>query len=169
MVEEIILEFPEFITHVAMNNPSNPLKKAFKKIGFNSIYSVPHWILRSKMIDQIHAYLHQNIPNNLEIETPIETILQIYVPINYGDVSIRLNKKIGRRVLVWIAAKIGYIPKWDLFNLSVMWIKCFEDCIVAKKIIKDDSVFYIRKGSYEFISVDHIDLRKLVYTIKTIK
>jgi hypothetical protein len=72
-------------------------------------------------------------------------------------------------VLIWKTPVNGYVARWDLFNLAAMFIKCGEDVIVKKGIIEDDSVEFVRKGSYEFIPVETIEERKLVYIIKTIE
>lgn len=169
MVEEIILEFPEFITHIPTNNPKDSRKTKYTKIGYNSIYSVPHYSLRMAMIATMHKYLDDNIPEDLTIKYPIETHLKVYVPLNYGDVKLLRNRETGKRYLSWKVPYQGYRAKWDISNLANMWLKTMDDILVKKKIIHDDTVEFLRKTTYEFIPVDHIDHRKLVYTIKTIK
>jgi len=163
---EIVLEFPEFITHIPKSNPKDSSKTKWQKIGFNSIYSTPHYTLRNALVGAIHRYLEKHIPNNLVIQGPVETQLIIHVPINYGDVKLLKNKETNQRYLSWKKPPINYKPSWDIGNLANMWLKCLDDMLIKKGILPDDTIEHLQKTSYEFIECETIKDRKLVYIIK---
>lgn len=161
MSQEIILTFPQFITHVPKT------KNTFIKIGYHTIYSGLHFAIRSALISAMHSYIEKNIPENLELNGEVCTSLIIYAPINFGNVKMITDKSNNKRRISWKPAKEDYKPSWDVDNLSFAWIKCLNDVIVKKGIVKDDSVKYIRGGSYEFREIENFEDRKLVYTIKS--
>jgi len=163
MVSEIKLEFPEFITHIPQS------KNKFLKIGYNRIYASAHHTVRAALVSAMHGYIEKHIPENLSIETPIETKLVVYVPINFGDVKRLKDKKTGNWYLNWKPARIGYSPRWDIGNLAMVWIKCLDDVLIKKNILPEDTVEFLKKTSYEFVEVPTLKERKLVYHIKTIK
>ena len=88
MVSEIKLEFPKFITHIPVS------KNKAIKIGYNQLYASPHYTVRSALVSAMHGYIENNIPDNLNIKSPLETHLIIYAPINYGDVKTQVNIKL---------------------------------------------------------------------------
>jgi Holliday junction resolvase RusA-like endonuclease len=161
-VDEIVLEFPQFITHVKKS------KNKYMKIGYNQLYSGVHFSLRSKLINQMHEYILPYIPN-ISIQTPVETYLELHVPKNYSDVKMLTRKGTGEKYLNWKAPAEGYSPNWDLDNLVVAWLKAINDCLEKKGIIPDDCVEYVTKKTEEYIPCEHIDDRKIVFTIKTRK
>jgi len=163
MVSEIKLEFPEFITHVPQS------KNKFLKIGYNRIYASAHHTVRAALVAAMHGYIEKHIPENLSIETPIETKLIVYVPINFGDVKKLKNKKTLSWYISWKPARPNYKARWDIGNLAMVWIKCLDDVLIKKGILPEDTVEYLKKTSYEFIEVPTLKERKLVYHIKTIK
>jgi hypothetical protein len=115
----------------------------------------------------MHSYIEKNIPDNLKLEGKICTSLAIHVPINFGNVKMITDKETRKRRIVWSPPKENYNPTWDIDNLSFAWIKCLNDVIVKKGILKDDNVKFIKGGSYEFIEIDNFEDRKLVYTLKS--
>lgn len=162
-VKEISLEFPEFITHVRQS------KKKWIKIGYNKIYASPHWTVRDAYVAALHGYLEKHIPKNVVMETPVETHLIIYAPVNYGDVRRLTNRKTKKAYLSWKPPKEDYAPEWDLGNLAFMWLKALDDVLQKHDVIPDDNIQYLRKTTYEFVPVATLDERKLVYNLKTIK
>jgi len=159
--KEIILEFPEFITHIPQT------KKKWIKIGYNKLYASGHFSIRAALVATMHRYIESNIPNDLLIKSPIETSLIVYAPINFGNVKRLTDKKTGDKYISWKPAREDYEPNWDIGNLALVWLKCLDDVVVKKKIIKDDSIAYLTKTSYEFREVKTLKERKLVYTLKT--
>jgi len=163
MTSGIVLEFPEFITHIPVN------KKKFLKIGYNSIYAGVHHSTRAALISAMHGYIEDHIDDNLTIQGPIETRLVVYAPINYGNVKLITDKKTGKKRISWNPADKDYKPNWDIFNLAAVWLKSLDDVMVKKGILPDDTVEHLIKGSYEFVPITHLKDRKLVYYLKTIR
>jgi hypothetical protein len=80
-----------------------------------------------------------------------------------------VDRTTGRRKIQWKPAAKDYVPNWDISNLAMVWLKCMDDVVINKGILPDDTVKYIQKTTYEFIPVETLDERKLVYELKTIK
>ena len=163
MKSEIILEFPEFITHIPQS------KKKWVKIGYNALYSSPHYAIRANLVKSMHKYIEENIPDNLKIITPITTQLIVQVPINYGNVKRLKDKATGEFYLNWKPARPDYSPNWDIGNLAWVWLKCLDDVLIKKGILLEDTVEFLRKTSYEFEEVATVQERKLIYKLNTIK
>jgi len=163
MVSEITLEFPEFITHIPQS------KNKWVKIGYNTLYASAHYTIRAALVRAMHSYIEDHIPDDLDINVPVETRLIIYVPINYGNVKRLRNKETGKFYLNWKPPRENYQPNWDIGNLAWVWIKCLDDVLIKKGLLPEDTVEFLRKTSYEFIEVATLKERKLVYKLKTIK
>jgi hypothetical protein len=163
MVSEIKLEFPEFITHIPVN------KKNWVKIGYNKIHASVHYTTRAALVAAMHGYIEKHIPDNLSIDTPVETKLTVYAPINYGVMKMIKDKETGRRKTSWKPAADDYKPNWDIGNLALIWIKCLDDVLIKKGILPDDTVEFLRRTQYEFVPISNLKNRKLVYKIKSIK
>ena len=54
----------------------------------------------------MHGYIEKHIPENLTIQGPIETILTVYAPVNFGNMKMILDKETGRRKVSWKAAPV---------------------------------------------------------------
>ena len=163
MVSEIKLEFPEFITHIPVS------KKNWVKIVYNKIHASVHYTTRAALVAAMHGYIEKHIPDNLSIDTPVETKLTVYAPINYGVMKMIKDKETGRRKTSWKPAADDYKPNWDIGNLALIWIKCLDDVLVKKGILPDDTVEFLRRTQYEFVPISNLKNRKLVYKIKSIK
>ena len=163
MVSEIKLEFPEFITHIPQN------KKVWIKIGYNKIHASVHFSTRAALVAAMHGYIEKHIPENLTIQGPVETVLTVYAPINFGNMKMLLDKTTGKRKISWKPAEKDYKPNWDIGNLALIWLKCLDDVLIKKGILPDDTVEYLQRTTYEFIPVASFKERKLVYKLKTIK
>lgn len=163
MVSEIRLEFPKFITHIPTS------KNKAIKIGYNQLYSSPHYTVRAALVSAMHTYIENHIPDHLDIENPLSTHLIIYAPINYGDVKRLRDKKTGKYKISWKSARTDYVPRWDLGNLAMVWLKCLDDVLIKKGIISDDTIEFIKKTTYEYVEVANLDDRKLIYHLKTMK
>lgn len=163
MSNEIRIEIPEFMTHVA--------KSKFKhfKINGQAIYNGSlHPRTRALVVEKMHEHIAQYIPNNLDLTGmfPIETSLEFHAPINYGDVSLRIDKLNNCKKLCWKIPTFGYTPNWDADNQWI-WGKCFNDVLKQKGIIPDDNVALLRSsGKVEWIETSTLQDRKLVFIIK---
>ena len=162
MVIEIKLEFPEFITHIPQN------KSTWVKVGYNKIHASVHFTTRAALVAAMHGYIEKNIPENLTIQTPIETKLVIYAPLNYGSMKMVVDKTTKKRRTSGSPASKDYKPNWDIGNLALIWLKCLDDVLIKKGILPDDTVEFLHKTSYEFTPIKDFKDRKLVYTLKTI-
>ena len=111
MVSEIKLEFPEFITHIDTS------KNKSIKIGYNKIYASSHFTVRAAFVAALHGYLEKHIPPNLTIDTPIETHLRVYAPVNYGTVKLLRKGPLKIKTVSWKPPKKDYKPNWDIGNL----------------------------------------------------
>jgi hypothetical protein len=163
MVSEIKLEFPKFITHIPTS------KNKAIKIGYNQLYSSPHYTVRAALVSAMHTYIENNIPDNLDIRSPLATHLIIYAPINYGDVKRLRDRQTGKYKINWKAPRNDYKARWDLGNLAMVWLKCLDDVLTKKGIIEDDTIEFIKKTTYEYVEVETLDDRKLIYHLKTMK
>lgn len=160
---ELKLEFLEFITHIPKN------KKEWVKIGYNKIHASVHFSTRAALVAAMHGYIEKHIPENLTIQGPVETVLTVYAPINFGNMKMVLDKTTGRRKVSWNPAPADYDPNWDIGNLALIWLKCLDDVLIKKGILPDDTVKHLRRTTYEYEPVDNFKDRKLVYKLKTIK
>ena len=163
MVSEIKLEFPEFITHIPQS------KNKWVKIGYNKIHASAHYTTRAALVAAMHGYIEKHIPNNMTIKTPVETKLTIYAPVNYGVMKMIKDKVTGKRKTSWKPAADDYTPNWDIGNLALIWLKCLDDVLIKKGILPEDTIEFLRRTTYEFVPVDNLKDRKLIYNIKTIK
>ena len=162
MVSEIKLEFPEFITHIPQN------KKVWIKIGYNKIHASVHFSTRAALVAAMHGYIEKHIPENMTIQGPIETVLTVYAPVNFGNMKMILDIETGRRKVSWKAAPLDYKPNWDIGNLALIWLKCLDDVMIKKGILPDDTIEHLQRTTYEFVPVATLKERKLVYKLKTI-
>lgn len=141
-------------THIpCTDNKKAPNK--YWKINNQAIYngSVDKF-KRAIIVNNMHNYIMDSIPNralNLKIEK-IEDIEYIFnTVINHGDV-----KRIGGTVR-WKKPAPGYIPSWDLNNISDIWVKTGNDALTLAGVIIDDNAGVIQTTRYTFKEVDHID------------
>lgn len=152
IVREIVLE--EFLTHVSLT------KTKLFKISTQGIYnSKLHYHSRSKVVDTIKTFIKFSIANTTAINPknfPLKIHLIFYAPINWGNV------RMSKGVLRWTPAKSGYHPVHDLDNLAWVWGKTIQDCLVERGIIPEDTVEFINRIEYQFISVENFNDRKIV-------
>jgi len=160
--KEIIIEFPEFITHVPLS------KNKWKKIGYNAIHASPHFTMRNAFVGAMHTYIEKHIPKGLKIEGPVKTEVIIHAPLNYGNVKSLMDKKTGVRKLSWKPPAEGYKPNWDIFNLAAVWLKSLDDAVIHAGILPDDNIEYFQGFGGSFVEVKHLHERKLVYKITQI-
>jgi hypothetical protein len=162
MVKEIIIEFPEFITHASLS------KNKWKKINYNAVYASPHFHVRNAFTNALHSYIKEHLPTDLVISGPISTEVIVYAPINYGNVKSKINKITNQREVSWKAPAKDYVPAWDIFNLAAVWLKALDDCLVHTGAIKDDNIAFFNGFGGRFIEVPKLEDRKIVYIIKKI-
>ena len=113
----------------------------------------------------MHTYIQQYIPNGLDIRkmAPLKLKLEVHTVINHGDI------RMYKGDLRWRPPKKGYIARWDVDNLWI-WIKSFQDTIVEMGLIDDDNCNVIpNTGEIEFIPVETLKERKLVFIITKYK
>jgi len=159
-----------------LKNPSTAGKPKYQKLNFQGLYSGnihPH--TRSKLVAKMHRYINIQIRNHLPIkidpEKPLVLRGKMYVPKNYGKVSVRGG------VLTWKPPKASYEEEWDVLNASVFWIKAFEDSvsrpeedkngvIIRKAIIPDDSARFLSgTGEMRRRYIDDLADRKIIFEL----
>jgi len=159
---EIIIEFPLFITHVPLS------KNKWKKIGYNAIHASPHFTMRNAFVGAMHTYIEKHIPKNLSIEGPVTTEIVVYAPVNYGNVKSLMDRTTNKRKLSWKPPSKDYKPNWDIFNLAAVWLKSLDDAIIKAGILPDDNIEHFQGFGGRFVPVENLEDRKLVYIIKKI-
>lgn len=152
-MDKIVISMP-LLSHI----PKTDNKKApnkFFKINNQAIYNGSlNKFARAIVTENMHNYVINSIPEeylNLKIEKTQLVEYKFYTVRNHGDIS----KRGGKRI--WKAPKADYKPDWDLNNISDIWQKTGNDALVLAGVLTDDNVGVIRKTSYEFIEVAHID------------
>jgi len=162
-MNEIKITIP-LITHI----PKTANKKKedkYIKINNQSIYNgTLHRFTRAIVVENLHEYFSNNIDEefkglNIDSEN-IRLLYEFHTVFNHGDV--RLLKS----GISWNPPKKGYSPKWDLDNLSDIWTKIGNDTLVADKVIKQDTVQYIKEKTCKFIEIKELFDAKIELTIR---
>ena len=124
-----------------LTNPRTAGTPRFWKINGQSIYSGMHFRKRSFIVKKMKEFIQPHISN-----LPV---------LGKFPISVRLI--------------IRDVPgKWDLDNRGWIWIKCFQDCLVAQKKITDDAVGFINDtGRLTFIPVKNPENRLMTFVIKS--
>lgn len=162
---------PQFITHIAKTDNKKAPNK-FIKINNQLIYnSNLNRFARNIVVNNLHEYLIDNINKQITCKfdnPPYQISLDIYVPINYGDVA-RRNLKDKGWAICWKEPDENYKATWDIGNLGELWLKTFEDALQLSDILPNDSVDFVKShGPITFYPVKHIEDRLLEFKIKTI-
>lgn len=159
----IEFKFKQFPTHLPISK-NKTKKDRYMKVNSQSVYnSNVNRFSRNNVMDAMHNYALGKISKKIKVEDYPISIHYIYkTVINHGDISRRNDN------IVWKYPSEDYIPSWDLENAIGLWIKGLNDALVIAGIIKDDSVQYVRKISYEFVPVDDINQREIIIQINTI-
>lgn len=167
MIKKVhIVQIDKFITHVAKTNNKQAPNK-YIKINNQLIYnSNLNRFQRNIVVHNLHEYLIPFIIKSLPklINLPYQVSLDIYVPINYGDVSRRKRK--GIPYISWKEPKKNYEPTWDIDNLGDLWLKVFKDALQISGVIENDNVKFIKaNGPTTFHEVQTLNQRKFVFKI----
>ena len=160
----IEFKFKQFPIHIAYTK-NKKIKDKVIKINNQSIYNGKiNRFSRATVMDNLHEYIMSIIgKRKINItDFPIHIHYIFKTVINHGDISLRND------ILIWKYPSEEYIPRWDIENLSTIWIKAGNDALTLMKIIKDDSIQYVRKISYEFIPVDNINQREIIIQINSL-
>jgi len=152
----LTFEFNNFPTHVKLSS------RVSIKINTQNIFNGKlHTFSRAKAVEYMKNCISQHISNISINEFPAAMFMEIHVPYNYGDV--RLSKgEIKWRKIDNIDL---YEPKNDLDNMSQIWSKCFQDCLVSKNVIPNDTIKYISMLGYKYVPCNTLDDRKIVVSI----
>lgn len=159
---------PQFITHIAKTNNKKAPNK-YIKINNQLIYnSNLNRFARNIVVNNLHDYLIDYINKQLKfklINPPYQVGLDVYVPINYGDISRRTKK--GVPYICWKKPKEDYVPSWDIDNLGDLWLKVFKDALQLSGVLENDHVgFIIANGPTIFHQINDLKDRKLIFKIK---
>ncbi|MHA2255519.1 MAG: hypothetical protein ACXAAM_05565 [Candidatus Heimdallarchaeaceae archaeon] len=157
-------------------NPKAAGTPGYQKITFQGLYSGNiHPFTRNKIVEGMHKYINYQLrkekPIDIDPEKPLVIRGKLYVPRNYGKVSVRNGN------LTWKPPKETYVEEWDVLNASVFWIKAFEDCIsrpdndangvaIRESLIPDDNASFISgSGEMRRRYIDSLAKRKIVFEI----
>lgn len=152
---------PEFITHVAKTQ-NKVADDKYVKINNNTIYSgTINRFTRAKVVENLHNYIISYLPK-LDIKSLLnddEKFIRLEFTfktvINHGSISRR------KGVTIWKPVKPNYVPNWDIENLASLWIKVFNDSLIIKGMIKDDSVDLVRTISYTYEECNNLNEREI--------
>lgn len=125
-----------------VKNSSTANKPRFKAISGNELISGMHPRIREKIYDSIKSHYKKFLPDakDVTLKFPVKINMKLYSTIKYGD--------------------------WDLDNAGIFYIKTFQDLLVEKGILPNDSIKYITKApSPEFYPVDKEADRKIVFEL----
>ena len=161
--------FKEFPTHVTLSktqrkNKVKILKEKRLKITSQVIYnSMVSKFTRAKVVEFIKTFMLSSMGNSSKIKIkdsnyPVSIKLEAHIPITYGGVCYHNDKLIFKK-----------FQRWDLDNMAYIWFKCFNDCLVENKILKDDSILFIQNtGGVSFVE-ETFENRKLVFIVEYAK
>lgn len=158
-----ILQFP---THVAYTK--NKIKEdKMVKINNQTIYNGKiNRFSRNTVMQNLHAFLKPKIkPYKASfiksgLTYPLHIKISIHTVINHASIAMRKGK------VSWNMPKDGYMPNWDIENLSTIWIKAICDVLTSLGFIPDDNIMYVKGIEYEFVEVEELDDRKIVIQFK---
>lgn len=154
LVEFTLSKYP---THIAYTNNKKAPNK-YKKINGQAIYNGSLQMFARKIaINNIHEYILENVPETTITEFPIKVKYTIGAPLNYGDVSRR--KKEGSYYISWKPYSENYEPSSDLDNMSYIWTKAIQDCIVKAGIVPNDTLKYITSFEVEYKEIRELENR----------
>jgi Holliday junction resolvase RusA-like endonuclease len=153
----IKFEFKQFPTHAELT------KTKSIKINGQSIYNARlHHFSRAKVILFMKKKFSKCIPDGIKInDFPIGIFIDVHMPYNYDRVILYKGH------VKWAPMKDAenYTPKNDLDNFIGIWSKVIQDCIVNKKILKDDNLKYVSMLGYKYIPCETLDDRKIVVSL----
>jgi hypothetical protein len=161
-MNEIKITIP-LITHI----PKTANKKAadkYIKINNQSIYNgVLNRFARAIVVNNLHYYFADNIDEQfkgMNIDSNnIQLTYEFHTVYNHGDVR-KLKSGIS-----WNPPKKGYRPSWDLDNLADLWTKIGNDTLVLEKVIKEDTVEFIKQKTCRFVQINELIDAKIELTI----
>jgi hypothetical protein len=161
-MNEIKITIP-LITHIPKTQNKNK-KDKYIKINNQSIYNgLLNRFTRAIVVENLHAYFANNIEEEfkgLSIDSNnIKLLYEFYTVYNHGDVRLL---KTG---ISWNPPKKGYEPRWDLDNLADLWCKIGSDTLVLEKVIKEDTVQFIKEKTCRFIEIKELYDAKIDITI----
>jgi hypothetical protein len=122
----------------------------------------------------MHKYIQNYIPKNIIINEPIYIEFIYSCPKNFGDISIRKDKHTGLYNISWKPYNNKYVPRWDIENLNSPWSKVIIDDLrgiiengikVSDGIIKDDTIDFVKKSSYEWREEPDLYKREIIVNI----
>ncbi len=152
----------EVPTHIhSTKNKVKPNK--YWKINSQGIYNGQiQRFTRAIIVENMHKYILDEFSKHVlpQLLKPVQLQINIYIPINYANVSRRSGKTI------WYPAIEGYEPSNDEDNISWLWIKCIKDCITKSKMWVDDTMLWCRGTNSMIYFIDELDDRKIEISFK---
>lgn len=162
------IRIPEFLTHVAKTQNKVAADK-YVKINNNTIYSgAINRFTRAKVVENLHNYISDYL-DDIDLNKMIadEGLSHVHFRFtfktvkNHGD--IRRSAKTGS--ISWKKPPKNYVPRWDIENLASIWIKTFNDTLIVKGMMKDDSIDFLTGVTYEYQPCEDISEREIIVNI----
>ena len=123
-----------------VKNPRSAGTPSYVSLSANSLWSKMHERVQMEVVSTVKNYMEKHLPNKIKLNPPYKISCTVYCTPKLGN--------------------------WDIGNF---WIynKLFEDLLVNKQLIRDDSIMYItQSGGFRFIPIDDYENRKLVFKIE---
>jgi len=156
----LVFEFKNFPTHVRLSS-----KKSIKINTQNIFNGKLHSFSRAKAVEIMKHEISKHIPKVSLSDLPVAMFMELHVPYNYGNV------RLSKGVVKWkpMENPEEYTPTNDLDNMSQIWSKCFQDCLVSKSVIPEDTIQYVTMLGYKYIPCETLDDRKIVVSLIPIR
>lgn len=150
-------------THIPKTNNKTKANKMFK-VNNQAIYNGSlNKFARAIVVQFAHDLVMNCIPDEyfgLKLSKVESIHYEIRTVINHGTIRMLKGEK------KWTKAKPGYKPNFDIENIASFWTKVGNDALVQAGVLEDDNVSVIKKISYEFTEVKHIDDLELEVIVK---
>lgn len=142
-------------THIACTDNIRA-KNKYWKINNQAIYNgAVNKFQRAIIVENMHKVIIHNLPEevlNLKLEKVHHIHYIFHTVRNHGSITRRGGKVCWKPFDKDVTRK-----RWDLNNISDIWIKTGNDALVLAGVLVDDDVEVISRTKYEMVIVDHID------------
>lgn len=165
MIERYRIVLGRFPTHVKTTRNKKSPNKYIKVNGQNIYNGKMNPFARAIAMDEIHKYIIKKLKGVKPITKPIFIKYVFRTVINHGDVR-RIHFKLDNKTkIVWKKPDKGYKARYDLDNMSYVWIKGFQDSLEISGIIEDDTVSNVQGYSVHYEEIEEFNEREIEITL----
>ncbi len=165
MIEKCKIVLKKFPTHVKTTRNKKAPDKYIKVNGQNIYNGKLNPFARAIAMDEIHKYIIKKLKAVEPTTKPIFIKYVFKTVINHGDVRRIHYKKDNKIKIVWNKPDTDYKARYDLDNMSYVWIKGFQDSLEISGIISDDTVENVQGYSVHYERVEEFDKREIEITL----